>query len=220
MIFNKIGQKAYRVGLLTCGIMSVAGCVKQPTKYDLIVNEINALIPQRPVSVVADYRTGDCRGYYSTSSHQVVIEGGVRANGPDTIVHEMGHAVFRVLTHFDPRTGRSQDELWRKIYAFSLTANNFELVRDSRYRGELKICYGRIERNKIGHPWENESELFASSFMVYRQYPDEFVEKITARDASRENRAFGRLVFVYLRDKVFNGRTFSKTDPFKHDKID
>ena len=130
MIFNKIGQKAYRVGLLTCGIMSVAGCVKQPTKYDLIVNEINALIPQRPVSVVADYRTGDCRGYYSTSSHQVVIEGGVRANGPDTIVHEMGHAVFRVLTHFDPRTGRSQDELWRKIYAFSLTANNFELVRD------------------------------------------------------------------------------------------
>ena len=33
-------------------------------KAKFIVNEINALIPQRPVSVVADYRTGDCRGYY------------------------------------------------------------------------------------------------------------------------------------------------------------
>ncbi|MFA5893270.1 MAG: hypothetical protein WC903_04845 [Candidatus Margulisiibacteriota bacterium] len=177
-----------------------------------LVAELNQLIPDHPVKTI--YPVSTCQGGESfgeaiTISDSVFLE---------TAAHEVGHSVYH---DFGPRD-QGIGSIWLKLNNISLGHKNYELVRDQNYidpaiiRERNRVCGND---HNLGHPWDNSSELFASSFMIYRIHPDEFIAKIQDPATSRENKEFGKLVYVFFRDWVFHGRTFSKTDPFKNEAL-
>jgi len=172
------------------------------------VAELNSLIPSMPVQNV--YMENNVFAfYYHAKPHTIVLN--FYHNSPSIIAHEMGHAVFRVLLGGEIGTKDElvavKDPLWQKIYYLSLKNENYNVVKDSNY---AKTADPIIEASGRGHPWSNASELFASAFMVYTMYPDEFVNIILDPNTSKENREFGILVSLYLGDRIFTGNNILK----------
>lgn len=177
-------------------------------KIKSLVGELNQYIPDHPIRTIIPEST--CRGGDNLSGATIAIEDA----SLETTAHEVGHSVY--LDYGD--RDRGIGSIWIKIFNVSFGHKNYNLVMDESYFDPLIIK----ERRAIcgndwhaGHPWDNDSELFASSFMVYRLHPDEFLARILNPAASSENREFGKLLYVFFRNWVFHGKTFSKTDPFK-----
>lgn len=172
--------------------------------YDLI-NELNTIIPSRPIRVVvivpqlaeAEYRSNDHRLHIALDE-----------NIAETTAHEMGHAIFSTLLEGDATEDNNtatKDELWQRIFYLSLGMESYEIVDDSNY-------YGEDGPMDVGHPFDDASELFAGALMAYRLYPDRFMENISSPETPEETRRVGRLIYGYMRDKIFSGRIFSESD--------
>lgn len=168
-----------------------------------IVSGLNSLIPSRPVAKIILETGCECR--YLSESHAIMIN----INSPNLLAstaHEMGHAIFRVFT--GNKTLTEQDiVLWSKIYAHSLSVEG-SVVKDSDYTGE----------KKAGHPKDDESELFASAIMAYILYSNRLISFHSSEN--KRVRQSTEYIFVFLREKVFKGRTFSLTDPYRNVSID
>ena len=183
--------------------------------YNLIA-ELNEIMPSKKVKKVTITSRGDgCYviGGYISERHEINIPLG--ASFLETTTHEMGHAIFRVLLGGNVKSADKfdavKDKLWQKIYYLSLGFKNYEIVDDSNY----------IRRpDCIGHPYDNAGELFASSVMAYRLHPDRFIENILDPDTDEKTREVGKLIFLYLRDKIFSSKVFSKSDPFESESIE
>ncbi|MFA4967848.1 MAG: hypothetical protein WC624_06505 [Candidatus Margulisiibacteriota bacterium] len=136
----------------------------------------------------------------------------------NSMLHETGHIVF----------DKADSLPWRLIYCFALgDRSRFNLFKDSSFipdwhQAEIarEQGWGFIDKpdpgRGPGHPWDNPNELFASAFHAYTAFPDELARRIqdpkTPKDAARA----ALLVFLYLRDEVFFGKTFfDQADPFK-----
>jgi hypothetical protein len=112
-----------------------------------------------------------------------------------TIAHEMGHAMFHANIQKD-LFGNSSDPEWQNIYYLSLGSKNYEIVDDSNYTPSS---------DTLGHPYDMATELFASSVATYICYPDKLIDSINNANTPDPMKRVGRLIFCYLRDKVFNG---------------
>lgn len=131
--------------------------------------------------------------------------------------HEAAHVMF---------TGREPID-WRFIFYFSQNQLNCNIVKDSDYlhpnSEEIRNRFPSESNHPIvqsssredsGHPWENPTELFASSLNAYVLHADEFLARIADPSASPDRKLTGKLIYLYLRDKIFKGKSFAKTDPF------
>lgn len=141
----------------------------------------------------------------------------------NTILHEIGHMVF----------DKADSVPWRILYHLALRNRaNVDLVKDSTFiqnwaKADLERNQGWPSFSTLkaslsepgsgpGHPWDNPTELFASTFHAYTAFPDEFVNRISAPTTPADVALFGRLVFLYLRDEVFFGKHFlEQADPFQ-----
>lgn len=179
-------------------------CDKLVKIYDLI-NELNTMIPSRPIRGVAIVRQFTDSEYHSYD-HRLDIA--LDENYLETTAHEMGHAIFSVLLGGNGTEDHNlavKDELWQKIYYLSLGSESYEIVDDSNY-------YGEDSPEAAGHPYDDASELFASALAVYRLYPDRFLENLSNPETPEETLRVGRLIYEFMRDKIFTGRTFSERD--------
>jgi hypothetical protein len=132
--------------------------------------------------------------------------------------HELGHTLYS-----------NQDGLaWRLVYYFGHgDKNRWKIVKESTYFADdwaearmdypytrPQLCFGPLSKEDAGHPWSNPTELFASSFSIYVLRPEEFVDRIIDPKTDKDAARFGKIIFLYFRDKVFNGKTFLDNDPF------
>ncbi len=126
---------------------------------------------------------------------------------PGTGTHEMGHALFAArLADKNYSDEWSSDILFQNIFIFGSSHARHDIVDESEYLDENPA---------MGRPFENETELFASSCTVYRTMGDAFAEKIR-NCTDPDQKKFGLLMWCYMRDKVFSGKVFTKNghDPF------
>lgn len=125
--------------------------------------------------------------------------------------HEIGHLIFEAsigIHNYGYKKGTlSKDPFWNCLYLFSLGERRHALIKDSNF----------IDDEKCGHPEDNTSEFFASSVRAYFSHAERLAETIAA--TPKNNRLLGRLIWLYLRDRTFNGRTFGP-DPFKNRKFE
>ncbi|MFA4966907.1 MAG: hypothetical protein WC624_01645 [Candidatus Margulisiibacteriota bacterium] len=194
--------------------------------YDLIT-ELNTPILSWPVRKVTI--SDDNSGEYKIENNDHLLIAKLRTDYLETTAHEMGHAIFLVKLggQISPRSEVDysfaiKDRLWQKIYYLSLGKEGFMLVSDSNYHQDKSVikCQKNgndvtMEAKNVGHPWDNADELFASSVMTYRLHADELLETILDPGISAEKKRLGVAIWVYLRDKIFNGKYFSINDPFK-----
>lgn len=233
-MLSKLGSRIWRTGVLLSGLavlpntacggsrpsVNIVASSNVPgdesVKVGKLIEELNGLIPQKPLrGIKAPILICEDPSY--TADHKIIYN---RFYGLDSVVHEMGHAIYDVLLNekSDDFSFKVKDELWMNLYSLSLGFGNYEIVKDSNYIGKI-IC-GEVDLTaRTGHPWEHPSELFASSLMIYRMHADQFIAKINDPSVSRETREFGKLIFLYMRDRVFKGKIFSAVDPFKGENI-
>lgn len=182
-----------------------------------LVSELNTLIPSNPVQKA---KIVNKWAYYDQKKHEILVTLGPHA--PEVTAHEMGHAIFRVLLGGAVGTKEAldavKDPLFQKIYYLSQGNDNYKIIKDSTY------CKGDP---RIGHPWDNASELFASALMVYRLHADEFIARITDPKTSPEARRLGKLIHLYFRDGIynridgiFNRKYFPRFDPFAQESLE
>ncbi len=188
----------------------------EAAKVGRIIAELNELIPQKPLRGLEAVNLS-CEAPSYTPDHRIKYS---LPYGLDSVVHEMGHAIYDALLSekSDEFSFKVKDELWKDLYFLSLGFGNYEIVKDSNYIDKIN-CGGVDLTERAGHPWENPSELFASSLMVYRMHADRFIAKIIDPAVSRETREFGKLIFLYMRDRIFKGKVFSNDDPFKRETL-
>jgi hypothetical protein len=110
----------------------------------------------------------------------------------------MGHAVFNVRK-------AEIETYWVKASAASYADGAYEIVDDSNYYAVT---------DDFGHPMDGARELFASTFNAYLSHPDKFISMIEDNDTPGSAKYFGRRIFCYMRDVVFNGKAFCKNDPY------
>lgn len=121
------------------------------------------------------------------------------------MVHEMGHGVFQA-------GGFEQDSEWEFIFQLSLGYRNYVAIDDSTY---LPVP------DKVGHPFDNSNEAFASSVHAYFLQADQFRDCLLNPKAPKSWRYFGQLVWLYMRDRVFDGQVFTSdgVDPFRNSTV-
>ncbi|MCX5727152.1 MAG: HEAT repeat domain-containing protein [Candidatus Saganbacteria bacterium] len=166
--------------------------------HDLVA-ELNEIIPSNKIHKVKIVQ--DIGGLYSLDDPNMVS---VSTDFINTTAHEMGHAIFHVLLE-------KKDPLWQRIYYLSLEFKSYEIVDDSNY-ADLSDIYG--------HPFDSANELFASSLAAYTLNSEKFLKYILDPDTGEETRKIGKSIFIYLRDKIFNGKVYSRDDPFKMEHLD
>lgn len=180
-----------------------------------VVGDLNRLMPGREVKMVLMLsKSMNTYGHYG---HFIEVQ--VDIDLLSHIVHEMGHSVF------DTKLKRWQDiradspALYTDDYAFSKVSTlsyeneSWEIVDDSNYLIDP-------ESDAQGHPYDNDTELFASGFTAFYRYPNQFLEAIHNEELPDSWRNFGKVMWVYMRDKVWNGQpkkvfALKGKDPFK-----
>jgi hypothetical protein len=143
--------------------------------------------------------------YYPGSADGVVELGILEPNVVSNAVHEIGHKVYdRTIGHRinNGSLTMSSNFAWNCIYLVSLGDNLWQMLKDSSFIGS----------GSYGHPQDNASELFASAFHAFVMYPREFAERIQSADPKSEK--FGKLVWLFMRDVIFNKHAFLGKDPF------
>lgn len=187
--------------------------------YDLVV-DLNKIIPSKKVKEINISQKMHASSYQHFE-HTITIL--LDEYYLEATAHEMGHAIYDVLLEnkmkellnvlLDKKqTMDSKDSVWQNIYYLSLANKNYEIIDDSNYE--------KGSKDMTGHPYDDPSELFASSVMVYRLHPDEFIRNIINDDTSKETNKVGKLIFSYLRDKIFKGKIYSKEGSFKPELLE
>jgi len=132
-----------------------------------------------------------------------------KKNFRDTFAHEYGHYVFDAK-FIDPQDEIGPYHDCNKLFVLFQEYDAWEIARDAEYTDE-SISYG--------HPNDAPTELFASAFVAYTLYPDKMLNFIKHLNVNkrqqRDMQMLGRLLWCYMRDDVFLGRTFTKEDPYK-----
>ncbi len=207
-------SNGYTITVRARGIKEIdAGLKSRIQEAVKIIAQLNDLIPQRPVTQVAldselstifiadDY--SNMPGGLDVALDRTLRFQKIRINLNDLINidpqlyarHEMGHAVHTNSNHLKNR-------VWDNIYRFSLGVKKHDMFDESTYY------------KNGGHPADEASELFASSFNLFQCCPDELAAKINDPGNTPEARKLGIMIWCYMRDIVFKGRVFSKSDPF------
>jgi len=122
--------------------------------------------------------------------------------------HEIGHAIYDDAVRMaaqQNQTAVSLVENWNEIYSIALEKTLYTLVKDSNFPGSNPT---------YGHPQDTPSELFASSINAFCLHTNAFAKAIQSAKSQDEQR-FGRLIWSFLRDELFFGKTFMARDPFK-----
>jgi len=184
------------------------------------LNKFSTKYPVRKVIIAPPYEGSDCYSY-NNDSIRLHHENFSLCSASNVVAHEMGHAIYHSLI-VDPQGGgmaaEEKDSAFYKLFALSLFGKNFHLILDRFYPRNYP---------DTGHPNENGSEFFASAVAAFVNFPAVLSRRIQDPDTSAEMKRFGRLVYCYLRDRVFHGvfgvdGTFypNSSDQFKrHDKF-
>ncbi len=158
------------------------------------------------------YWSANDNGYYRKSTHTVSLSQFPFTKTVDPfrehefiLTHELMHALYSDRNLY-------QEELWESLYGLSLENGNYKLFYDRFY----------LEESIMGHPWEDPGEFFASAAGAYYLSADQLMLFLQDPQTSEEMRFFGKLVWCYLREKVFDGQVFTKNgiDPFANQKLD
>ncbi len=123
-------------------------------------------------------------------------------------VHEFMHYLFRGREIF-------KDADWTEIiYPLCLGNRNYEILQDANY-------VEGTPNHRSGHPWDNANEAFASGGRAFYFSADQFATFILHPETPPEMAKFGKLVWCYMRDRVFGGVfTQDGRDPFARESLD
>lgn len=155
----------------------------------------------------------DIRRHTITLSHQPVTAPHVRRIEwtRTVLAHEIGHAIYHQKKFF-------KDGTWQRLYYYGLLSQKdrkiYEIIDDSNYL--------RDSEDSVGHPSDSASEAFASSVHAYFLYADQFAAYIRNERTPESMRIFGKLAWVYMRERVFGGSVFTsdKIDPFAGEQLE
>jgi len=195
-----------------------------PARFQHLCNmlrEINLLIPGDEVTEVEFTVDGESK--YSCLSGDIRLNVESEGDAASIFAHEMGHAVYvrkLIMTKdrdtFLQRMSRIEkgpdDEEYNRLASMAHNNDSYEIVDDSNYsRG--------VSSDAVGHPKDNRSELFASSFAAYYLHPAAFSRAISNPELPEDWREFGKAMWAFQRDKVWKGHrrtvfTADGRDPF------
>jgi len=164
-----------------------------------VIRMLNAFIPSKPLQMMEINTYETEAGEYARRRHRVTISPEmVRRSLMEYIVgHEVGHAIFDVLfAKNDEEYDYSTDQAWNNIYLKILLDRQFEILDDSTLK-DLHDAYG--------HPYDNPNEMFASSIVAFVLLPERFMGFVNDNDTSKSTRKLSRMIYCYMRDKVFKG---------------
>ncbi|MCX5751765.1 MAG: HEAT repeat domain-containing protein [Candidatus Saganbacteria bacterium] len=174
-----------------------------------MVKRINVLLPdEKKVRVVEVYLkpqdNNEEEGKYVNADNCLKI--GINRQGLRNVsTHEMGHALFKHLFAVSPTSNISENKTLVYLYCLSLYSDNSQIIDDSNYVPKVS--------KKVGHPRDNMSEMFASAVDAYLEGRDEFIAILNDPDTPEGMRSFGRLMYAFLRDKVFADKVEQTDDP-------
>ncbi len=126
-------------------------------------------------------------------------------NKRGTLTHETMHGLYR-----DRNLASSL--VWQSLFPLFLEGGsgkeNFRLFKDAIYQKNSPI--------DVGHPEDDSNEAFASSASAYVLSADQLIAFIQHPDTPKSMKTFGKLIWCYLRDEVFNQQVFTSDgkDPF------
>ncbi len=172
------------------------------------IRELNKLIPKKPVRqvIIAEKLSGGS-AFAGGPCNMPIVEIGNDSLIPIKSRHETGHMVYQVLLSIpnNDLPFLTNNKHWLGIFLNAQKNKAFNIMDESEY-----------VRTNGGHPGDNPWELFASSINAYISYPDKFSAKVSDPATPEEQRKIGTLIFCYLRDKIFNGKTYCKFDRFEY----
>lgn len=168
-------------------------------KFLEIIEKLNSYVTPPMQSFVWDLTENT--GEYHYRSHSVHLNPEALYSmfrAKSTLVHEMGHGIYAKKLH--------GDEYWESLYKLSLKGRNFEIIDDASYGAG-------------GHPRDNHMEAFAAAVHAYFLHADVFSAWILDSSTPESQRVFGRLVWCFMRDRVFDGDVFTSdgSDPCEDD---
>ncbi len=176
------------------------------------IKQLNDLIPQAPLTHFT--WSSALTPEYRPKAHQVVLsqfpdspESSFVFENEANLVHEIMHGVYGKLKI-------AQDPRWNCLYWLSLAHQNYEIVDDSNF------LWGSSD--KMGHPFDDPDELFASAGYAYQNSAHLLRDFILNQDTPESLKLFGKLVWCYFRDQIFSGQVFTKNgeDPFAQESFD
>ncbi|MFC1483095.1 hypothetical protein ACFL56_02430 [Candidatus Margulisiibacteriota bacterium] len=126
----------------------------------------------------------------------------------DIVTHEIGHAVQNYYYHTQRQIFEFASTIFRDLKTYGETLP-FEIIDDSNY-----ITDRYILGEYPGHPSDGSIELFASTYSLYLRYPDQLAANIL-EVTDPILRARYTMLWVYMRDYIFEGQVFSEVDPFE-----
>jgi hypothetical protein len=123
------------------------------------------------------------------------------------VAHEMSHLLYGQWV----RNDQALTEQFRQLFAIALGENRFELADDSNYLPVYDF---------IGHPFDDPGELFASFGAAYLTKPEQLSAFINDHSTPELTKRLGIALWCLLRERIFQGRVFSYSDPFRNFKFD
>jgi hypothetical protein len=157
------------------------------------IEEFNRdLLSDHPLTDISLLLKGDSSAYFPYLHRVELIAGTSYYMG--SLTHELGHGYYE-------KKGLKTDDDWQDIGLLSMGFRGYEMVDDSNTQRHNDL---------MGHPFDNPDELFASAFQAYRLFPERLVSFIEDSDTSPEQKVVGKQMYLYMRDNVFEGKTFFK----------
>jgi len=158
-----------------------------------VVNKLNRYIPRRPLKSIKindKYKASYERGI-DPALHAILMPSDYceRDDYLKTIAHEMGHALFDTLIR------HKKTSEWDTIFLLCVGSYGATVVWDRNFAPT---------HLQGGHPYDNPSELFASSVAAFTESSEAFRYIIANRKDEGEKKG-GILLYCYLRDEVFGG---------------
>jgi hypothetical protein len=101
------------------------------------------------------------------------------------ITHEFGHLIFTTKK-------LSEDPEWQKLFENVKASGLIKFFKDSDFTP--------LTEDDWGHPWDNETELFASVFMISTNHPEALKRALQRPDLSKSDKEiFIKIInFVYM----------------------
>lgn len=122
------------------------------------------------------------------------------------LTHEMMHSLYEA-------NFKGDQDFREIIYPFLLGAKNYEIIDDSNFEPGI--------HDAGGHPYAKPHEAFASAAAAYYGYADKLVAFIQNPDTPNAMKVFGKLVWCFMRDRVFSQvYTSDGADPFAEESLD
>jgi hypothetical protein len=169
-----------------------------------VVEDLNKVMVQPVTKFYVLFRSA-----YDVTKHEVGIASRYQCDEMPRDVRVLGDLVHEMAHGISYKRGFTQDKDWGTIHDLGLGWGNNEIIDDSNY-------YAGVD-DSLGHPHTAPTESFASALTAFYLHADKFRDYIQHRDTPERMRAFGKLVWCFMRERVFAGRVFTSDgrDPFK-----